>query len=230
MAICCCHCHPLGLCPPGSPSQPLQELQWCLWPVGRVCWEWASPLGGSFCSRADSRAFGLLSFRVGLQKCLKGRRTMRFVQVVHSDPTWQPVLCVGGCCALALQGMNVPFPVQPSRSQRLLEEYLPFPSLGDNFISTCCEPFLEFSWRKPHSRGVCKEPRAVFGAERAESCICLCCPSLATSPWNSLGRGDWMEPNPFMQEVFSCADQAWAGSELWKSADFPRKHHSHQHE
>lgn len=60
------------------------------------------------------------------------------------------------------------------------------------------------------AQAVCKgAQRAVFGAESAESCICLCCPSLAISTWNRLGKWDWMEQNPFMEEVFSCADQAW---------------------
>lgn len=122
----------LGAVSSWQPFPAPTQLQWCLY----ACWDRLLGMcltpGVSFCSRADSRAFGLLSFRVGLQKCLEGRITVRFVQVVLSDPTCQPVPCAGGCCALALQGMNVPFPFQPSRSQRLLEEYLSFTPLCDN--------------------------------------------------------------------------------------------------
>lgn len=121
----CCHCHP-----PGAVSwQPFPAPHRSSVPVGSVCWECASFLGISFCSR---QSFWAVSFRVWLQKSLKGRITMRFVKVLLSDPTWQPVLCVGGCCVFALQGINVPFPIQPSRSQRLLQEYSSSASLCDN--------------------------------------------------------------------------------------------------
>lgn len=61
---------PWGLCPPGSPSQPQQELQWCLCAMlgvfaGNVPHPWEDPFVPE---QTDSRAFGLLSFRVGLQK------------------------------------------------------------------------------------------------------------------------------------------------------------------
>lgn len=65
VAICCCHCHchpTWGPCPPGSPSQPQHGSSGASVRVGSVCWECASALGVSFGSRADSRAFGLLSF------------------------------------------------------------------------------------------------------------------------------------------------------------------------
>lgn len=116
--------------PPGAVSwQPFPAPHTSSVPVGSVCWECASFLGISFCSR---QSFWAVSFRVWLQKSLKGRITMRFVKVLLSDPTWQPVLCVGGCCVFALQGINVPFPIQPSRSQRLLQEYSSSASLCDN--------------------------------------------------------------------------------------------------
>ncbi|XP_030804215.1 uncharacterized protein LOC115903710 [Camarhynchus parvulus] len=38
-------------------------------------------------------------------------------------------------------------------------------------------------------RQIAMEARVVFGAGSAESCVCLCCHSLTTGTWNSLGKG-----------------------------------------
>lgn len=142
----CCHCHP-----PGAVSwQPFPAPHTSSVPVGSVCWECASFLGISFCSR---QSFWAVSFRVWLQKSLKGRITMRFVKVLLSDPTWQPVLCVGGCCYLHCRELMSPSqfsPADPKGSYRNIHPLLPFVITES---PPCHEAFLEFSWRKPHGRG-----------------------------------------------------------------------------
>lgn len=128
---------PWGLCPPAALPSPTHELQWSLGAVlGVFAGNVPQPREDPFVPEQLDRALGLSAPDLDCQKSPRRRMTVKFVPVVLSDPTWQCLLCLGGCCVFALQGMNVPFPIQPSRSQRLFQEYLSFTSLWDNSIST----------------------------------------------------------------------------------------------
>lgn len=99
--------------------------------------------------------------------------TTRFVKLVLSDLTFcfsdlTSLLCVGGCCAFALQGMDVPNSPQknPKALTGNISSLLSF--ICDNIISKLLGGIPSFLLDKtPWQRQFVKEPRTVFGEESA---------------------------------------------------------------
>lgn len=126
-----------GLCPPGSPCQPhtgAAVVPLCC--VGSACWECASSLGVSFCSWAARQSLWACQLQSLMAKVTERKNDSEVCQ----SGAVRPHLTVCALCwrllSICPAGNPWPlFPIQPRRSQGLLEEYLPFPSLGDNFIS-----------------------------------------------------------------------------------------------